>query len=268
MKEGLLISFIDKTIIEDVLTDGFGIVRGVLSGQKVAGLVEELERFLLEDNSIGGNVSGTGSNMVSNPMLRGEKNACLIENEVMHAYLDVLMSPTCIIYANHSSSMPPFGTNYSNRIHVDCPRSIPGYITNLGVMFALSDFTRENGATWFLPGSQHLAQEEVTEDLFVASARRALCRSGDMILFNARIWHKGGENTTDRPRHSVALNICRSFMRQRFDYPRLIVNERSDILNWIGDRGMRMLGYSVRMPASYEDYFLPEAKRLYKANQG
>ena len=64
-------------------------------------------------------------------------------------YLAEVLSDTCILYAYTSSSMPPAGSNYSRRIHVDCPRLIPGYWTNAGVMVALDDFTDENGVTEF-----------------------------------------------------------------------------------------------------------------------
>ena len=50
-------------------------------------------------------------------------------------------------------------TNYSRRIHVDCPRLIPGYVTNMGATILLDDFTEDNGATWFLPGSHTRADQ-------------------------------------------------------------------------------------------------------------
>lgn len=83
--------------------------------------------------------------------------------------------------------------------------------------------------------------------------------------FNARTWHMGGVNQTDRPRHAVTMNVCRSYMRQRFDYPRLVSPE---IANQLGEVSRRFLGFNVRMPTSLEEYYLPEESRLYKANQG
>ena len=39
------------------------------------------------------------------------------------------------------------GPTISRRVHVDSPRVIPGYPTNIGALVALTDFTEENGAT-------------------------------------------------------------------------------------------------------------------------
>jgi ectoine hydroxylase-related dioxygenase (phytanoyl-CoA dioxygenase family) len=160
--------------------------------------------------------------------------------------------------------MPPGGANYSHRIHVDSPRFIPNYPTNMGVMLALDDYSLENGATYFLPGS-HLSDRVPSEQEFFAGAERPLPRAGDAVVFNARTWHMGGQNRTDRARHAVTMNVCRSYMRQRFDYPRLVPEE---IVATLGPVGRRFLGFHVRMPTSLHEYFVPPEQRLYLANQG
>ena len=152
----------------------------------------------------------------------------------------------------------------SHRIHVDSPRFIPGYVTNAGVMLALDEYTPDNGATYYLPGS-HLTDKVPTEAEFFAGAERTYPKAGDAVVFNARTWHMGGKNSTDKVRHAVTMNVCRSYMRQRFDYPRLVP---SHIVEKLGDTGRRFLGFNVRMPASLEEYYVPEERRLYKGGQG
>jgi ectoine hydroxylase-related dioxygenase (phytanoyl-CoA dioxygenase family) len=202
--------------------------------------------------------------MVHNLMVRGAPFLRLLENPVLHAYLDAMLSDTCIVYAYTSSSMPPHGSNYSRRLHVDCPRVIPGYVTNVGITLALDDFTEENGPTELLPNSQW--RTDMPSDAeFERNAVRLMPKAGQAILFNARTWHRGGLNRTDKPRHAVTINACRSFMRQRFDYPRLVPQEA---LAELGPVGRRFLGFNVRVPASLEEYYVPEERRLYKSGQG
>ncbi|MCI0562573.1 MAG: phytanoyl-CoA dioxygenase family protein, partial [Nitrososphaera sp.] len=93
---------------------------------------------------------------------------------------------------------------------------------------------------------------------------RAICSSGDMILFNARLVHAAGVNKTSRTRHSLTLNFCRSYMRQRFDFPRLVP---PSIVDNLGLDGRRLIGMNVRVPTSLEEFYLPEEQRLYKPNQ-
>ena len=44
----------------------------------------------------------------------------------------------------------------------------------------------------------------------------------------------GGMNSTDTARHAITFNVCRSYMRQRFDYPRLVGDETLAHLGEIG----------------------------------
>lgn len=250
--------------ITEVKTRGFAVVEEMISLQDVLVFKKLLQNCIDEDLQKWGGSFYPDQWMVHNLMVRGMPFAHFMENELLQAYLSELLDDTCILYAYTSSSMPPKSTNYSHRIHVDCPRVIENYVTNVGVMVALDDFTFENGATFFLPYS-HTLLTPPSEKEFLKKAEQVYPKAGDGVIFNARTWHMGGLNQSDQPRHAVTMNVCRSYMRQRFDYPRLV---SSEIVNQLGEVGRRFLGFNVRMPISLEEYYLPEEARLYKANQG
>jgi ectoine hydroxylase-related dioxygenase (phytanoyl-CoA dioxygenase family) len=115
-----------------------------------------------------------------------------------------------------------------------------------------------------LPGSQRTREQPSAEEFF-AHAERTYPKAGDAVIFNARIWHLGGKNETDRFRHAITMNVCRSYMRQRFDYPRMVPDS---LVQTLGDVGKRFLGFNVRMPTCMSEYYLPENQRLYKSGQG
>jgi ectoine hydroxylase-related dioxygenase (phytanoyl-CoA dioxygenase family) len=202
--------------------------------------------------------------MVHNPMVLDSTFLHLLEHPAIVEILDEFLGETSILYAYTTSSMPAGGTNYSNRIHVDSPRVIPGYISQMGVIVALDDFTEQNGATYLLPRSFELTTPPTEED-FLASAQRVLPRRGDLVVLNPRTWHLGGQNQTCEDRHAVTMSACRSFMRQRFDYPRLV---GQDLVDELTPTLRRLLGFNVRVPASLEEYYVPEDQRLYLAGQG
>lgn len=262
-----------NSIVQEVNEVGFSRVPAVLSSTDVTALRAELEAAIEEDLTYYKNnkdkfgPSPSDSWMVHNCMLRGPNLLKILENKEMHQVLSQLLGDTCILHAYQSSSMPPHSTNYSNRIHTDCPRFISGYITNVGVIFPLTDFTLENGASSFLPKS-HLTLIEPSKDDYEKNSVRTPCAAGDMLVFNARTWHRGEVNHTDTPRHALTINICRSFMRQRFDFPRLVEKTKPEILTKLGPVGKRFLGYDVRMPTSLDEFYVPTDKRLYKPNQG
>lgn len=254
----------DLQILDVIRKRGFALVPGMLKPRTIATMKRELQRAIDEDLAAWEGQDYPDAWMVHNLMVRHPIFVEFLENPVLHAYLSPLLGETCILYAYTSSSMPPLGANFSHRVHVDSPRVIPGYWTNVGVMVALDDYTEENGATRFLPGSYEREEPPSLED-FLAESDETFPTAGEAVIFNARTWHMGGMNRSASPRHAITLNVCRSYMRQRFDYPRLVGHE---VLAHIGETGRRFLGFNVRMPASLAEYYLPEDQRLYKAGQG
>lgn len=187
-----------------------------------------------------------------------------LEDPRLQQLLSPLLGDHWIMYAFTSSSLPPGKGNYGSRIHNDCPRFSPGYIFNVGLIWLLDDFTADNGGTYVLPASQHI-EAPPSEALFNRNSMQLEAKRGSLLVFDARLYHRAGENHTDNWRHSLTLNACRSYMKQRMDWVRFIRSDFSDRLN---DQARRILGFDTRLPTRMEELFLPESERLYKANQG
>lgn len=251
-------------LLDEIDAEGFAIVPSVIAGAQALELRGLLEQAIKEDLDKWAGKTYPDAWMVHNLVVRGMPFAHLLENATLQAYLCALLGDTCTLYAYTSSSLPPNGSNHTHRIHVDSPRLIPGYTTNVGAIVALDDFTLDNGATYFLPGS-HRSPDVPSEEHFMANAKRVLPKRGDAVFFNARTFHMGGVNNTSEARHAVTMNVCRAYMRQRFDYPRLVPEE---IVSQLSEVGRRFLGFHVRVPTSLDEYYLPEDQRLYKPGQG
>lgn len=243
---------------------GFTVVPGVFDAESVATLREHLTALIEADLHHPDPRRRADDWMVFNPVVRDPVFLDAVAAPRVLEVLEAILGPTCILYSCVSSSMPPHGTNYSVRVHVDCQRVIPGYPTNLGVMTALDDFTEENGGTRMLPGSFERS-DPPTDEEFMADSELVLPRAGDAVVFNARTWHSGSPNRTDRPRHALTANYCRSFMRQHFDFPRMIASEDAARLDPVA---RRLLGFNVRVPTSLEEYYVDAADRLYLHGQG
>lgn len=249
---------------QEVLSKGFTVVEGAIEREFTLRWRTALDLLVKAQRDSITSRSAVDDHMVHNPMLLDPCFYDALGHRVVVQAMDAFLSETSIIYAFTSSSMPAGGSNYSNRIHVDCPRLIPNYMTNLGLIIALDDFTEKNGATSFLPGS-HESLEMPSEADFLARAEKVFPCEGDVVIFNARTFHSGGRNESGQTRHALTINACRSYMRQRFDYPRML--DQSDIKS-LSPTLRRLLGFNVRVPTSLDEYYLPEEDRLYKAGQG
>lgn len=247
-------------LLEEIETNGYIILKNVLTEDFIQRAVKELENAIDKEAAYHGSKEYSDYGMVLNCAIYEGVFWELFNNQKLIGAVNSVLGEGCIVYAYTSSSMPPKKSNYSNRIHVDCPRFIDNYITNLGATIALDSFTKENGATYFLPQShKHLEQPE--ESLFFAKAKRFIADPGDVLLFNARLWHLGGENHTSKWRHALTLNMCRPWMKQRIDIPRSL---RSHDLTKMSSATKQKLGFYAQIPATYDEYYAPPEKRMYR----
>lgn len=247
---------------EAIKKDGYLIREGVLSPEYVRDAKAALSSAIEAEVAYHGGREFSDYGMVLLCALYGQVFIDLFENEAFLEPFEAVMGTGCIVYAYTSSSMPPTGANYSHRVHVDSPRLIPGYVTNMGATILLDDFTPENGATWFLPGS-HEREEAPSEEEFFADAKRVVAPAGSVFFFNARLWHSGGGNETDNWRHALTVNMCRPYMKQRLDIPRALGEAGVDISR-TSDRALQKLGYHAQVPASYDEYYAPAERRKFR----
>jgi len=244
-----------------ISTDGFVITTSVIPDEMLQPLKIALERAIAAEEAYQLRTSAkSDSGMVLLCSLYAGELLKILELGDLLDPFEWILGEGCIIYAYTSSSMPPYGTNYSSRIHVDCPRLIPDYVTNMGATILLDDFTEKNGATWYLPKS-HLTFQQPTEREFLAGAERLVAKAGTVFFFNARLWHSGGHNNTTTWRHALTINMCRSFMKQRLDIPRAMSHMD---LSAVPERVLQKLGCFCQVPASYEEYYAPAHLRKYR----
>lgn len=249
-----------EEVRERIATAGYVILPGVLEPEFMTRAKRELAAAIEADKGRYGPRAERDFGMVMLCALHGGSFLDLFDNARLMAPFNAVLGDESIVYAYTSSSMPPSGANYSARIHTDCPRIIPGYVTNMGATILLDDFTEENGATWFLPESQ--TRPEAPEDAeFYARAQRVIAPAGSVFFFNARVWHAGGANRSSQWRHALTINMCRGYMKQRIDIPRAMSGMN---LDGVSDQVKQKLGFFAQPPASLEEYYLPPEQRSFR----
>ena len=102
----------------------------------------------------------------------------------------------------------------------------PGDYYVCNSMWLLDDFTEENGATRVVPGS-HRSGKHPKDALEDATQKhpeeiQLIAAAGTVIVFNSHLWHAGGLNQTDSPRHGMLAYYCRRDHKQLTDQRKFI----------------------------------------------
>ncbi|MFD6160484.1 phytanoyl-CoA dioxygenase family protein [Nocardia sp. NPDC060256] len=117
------------------------------------------------------------------------------------------------------------------------PRAALGAAT----IWAIDDFTADNGATDIIPGS-HLWGHRRPE----ASEREpVVMRAGSCVFFVGTLWHGGGANRTQHPRLAVTAQYCEPWLRPQEAFT---LSTTRDTVRAVSEDIRRMLGYSIHPP--------------------
>tara|TARA_R110002020_G_scaffold138469_7_gene308585 strand:- start:44947 stop:45729 length:783 start_codon:yes stop_codon:yes gene_type:complete len=157
----------------------------------------------------------------------------------------------------------PGKTNFSGEVHRDSKYFMKGDPLMLNILVMLDDFTEENGPTLLLPNS-HKVVEKPSDEEFLTKSIKAIGKKGDILFFNADIWHSSSLNNTNEDRRALPLTFSKSFIKQLLDYPRYLGYDRKDEFS---DELCGLLGYNSRVASNLDEWYLPYEDRFYKKNQ-
>jgi ectoine hydroxylase-related dioxygenase (phytanoyl-CoA dioxygenase family) len=147
----------------------------------------------------------------------------------------------CLVSSLSSISIDPGET--AQPIHADdqlipIPKPHPPVVCNS--MWALTDFTEENGATRLVPGS-HLWDHDPEYGKHYPSIAAEMPK-GSVLIWHGSLWHGGGANQSDHRRVGIAMNYCAGYVRQQENQQLGIPR---DIARGFPKRLRELVGYSV-----------------------
>jgi len=194
----------------------------------------------------------------------------LLEVPELLTVVDRTVSDTAILHLQNGFILPSFEVAggqpaiFQNTYHQDFPRVLNGYVASVNVLFAIDAFSRDNGATWVVPGS-HQRLEAPSREYMSRHGIPVECPAGSMIVFDSTLWHAAGANTSGTDRLAINHQFTRSFIKQQIDYVRAL---GADEVLAHPPRTQQLLGWYTRVVTSLDEYYRPENERLYRKGQG
>lgn len=169
-------------------------------------------------------------------------------NPMLLAVADALLLPNGADYWLNTGQVMAVGpgerAQYLHRDENNWPEAVAdGKELTISCMFALGDFTRENGATIVLPGSHRLPAgirrgDDDGDDRF----ERAMAEmpTGSGMIYTGKVVHGAGANTTDAVRHGMHLSFVVGWLRPEEASPLMVDRELAATLP---PRARQLLGW-------------------------
>jgi ectoine hydroxylase-related dioxygenase (phytanoyl-CoA dioxygenase family) len=192
-----------------------------------------------------------------------------LEQDELLAVVDAVLEPTAVLHLQNGFILPSFAPGHApevfqRRFHMDFPRVLNGYVMSVNILVAIDPFTAENGGTLVAPGTHQSPTRPASEEL-ASKVVAVECPAGGMVVFDSTLWHAAGPNVSGRDRLGINHQFTRSYLKQQIDYVRAL---GETIVFAQKPRTQQLLGWYTRVPTSLDEYYRPEAERLYRKHQG
>ena len=205
-----------ETILEILDEDAGLIIDNFLSDQNLESIKNDLKPYLNVTRNGQDEFTGFETKRVGALMARSKTCQDLALDPLINQMAESFLGPHCESYQLHFTSAIQIGPGESSQIlHRDrgvwggyIPRKIE---TQFSTVWAINDFTKENGATQVVPGSHkwHKDREPLPEEIAYAEMK-----AGSVFIYTGSVLHGGGTNVTDQPRLGVFLHYAPSWLRQ------------------------------------------------------
>lgn len=202
--------------IEQIGEVGYTILENVVPADLVDELVEDLDRLTAELKATPANNSfeGVKTTRIYNLLTHGKSWEKV---PVLPGVLDVItgvLDEGCLVSSLSSIAIHP--GEIAQPVHADdqlIPLPKPHVPIVCNSMWALTDFTEENGATRLVPGTHAGDHSPAYGSKFETIP--AEMPKGSVLIWEGSLWHGGGANNSDATRIGIAMNYCAGWVRQQ-----------------------------------------------------
>jgi ectoine hydroxylase-related dioxygenase (phytanoyl-CoA dioxygenase family) len=164
------------------------------------------------------------------------------QNDALLQLMRAALGSRCVLSSLNGLTMIPGGGGQS--LHIDQRETVPGVLVCINALHTLDDFTRENGSTRLVPGSQHRTWTNDAATLAAAEAEAIYMEApaGSLIAYSGGLWHAGSRNQTTRDRRAIHAFFARDWVRPEWDFPRSLSHR---VVTSLTEEQRQLFGFSA-----------------------
>ena len=223
--------------------DGAAIVNGLVTPLVMDSAARELEPYIAttrpgRDDFAGRLTRRTGGlvgrsetcrDLVMNPLVLGTAKRVLAHSATFQLHL------TQVISIGPGSPAQPI---HRDQWVFDFFKFPKGFEVQFNTLWAMSDFTAQNGATRVIPGSHRFDDRMKFEEKDTEPAEMA---RGSVLFYTGSIYHGGGANRSEATRYGINITYSLAWLRQEENQ---YLSAPLEIARTLPVELLRLMGYS------------------------
>jgi enamine deaminase RidA (YjgF/YER057c/UK114 family) len=167
----------------------------------------------------------------------------LVAHPMIMAVGDALLLPNCASYqiCTTAALVPDPGSKAQALYREDQLWNLPSPhpVIEIATMWAISDFTRENGATHLVPGSNSWWDDRTPREDEIVQAEMT---RGSLLLWTDHVLHGAGANRSEAPRFGAGAAYILGWLRQEENQSLAVPPE---IARTLPENLPRLVGYQL-----------------------
>lgn len=272
---------------EDLMRDGYVILPEAISHLKSRLICAEVAPHLAATPKCVGDFYGWKTTRVGGLLNKAPSTQDLVLHPDVLAITRAALQPSCdCIQLNLTQAIrvhPQERTQAPHRDEEMWPHEPKLRPWLINVMWPLTAFTEENGATRLWPGSH---TDVLDRSIDPARSIPAEMQPGDALVFLGALTHGAGENRSSAPRDGIIVSYCLGWLKQYENqflaYPPAVVRSfpeplqrligyqmhRPNLGGWEGRDPICALEHGQFLPGPHIDALTPDIARQLKAHYG
>ncbi len=233
-------------LTERLLVDGYCILNGLAPADQVAAISQDFAESFVSTPRSKGAFYGDRTKRFHSLLRRSPQTEYFVLEPMILEIAQTILGPHCdTMQLNLTQAIEIEPGSICQPPHRDqdmWPIHAPGVEYLINVMWPITPFTAQNGATLIWPGS-HRRQNEMV--IAREEAIPAEMQPGDALIFLGSTLHSGGANTTDVARRGMIISYSLGWLKP-YELPWLAYPP--EFAKQLPERLADLAGYRVHRP--------------------
>lgn len=232
-------------LAEALRSAGCAIVDRLVDDEVVDRVLADMEPHIAATPTGGDDFSGRRTTRTGALLARSRSSVAMVAHPLVLEATQQLLSPFASNFQLHLTQIIAIGPgSVAQPLHRDqwCFDFFPfpaDMDVEVSTIWALDDFTEENGATRVIPGSMFDPKEACAD---VHRTLPAVMPKGSVVLYSGRTIHGGGANRSDRIRRALNVDYVLGWLRQEENQ---YLSCPPDVARTLPEHVQKLAGYTM-----------------------